>query len=175
MNLIGQQIRLRSLEIEDLDFLYDIENNESFWELSGTQTPFSKDILREYIQNAKQDISEAGQYRFVISYKKTNTPLGLIDLFDFNAQHSRTGVGIIVHPDHQNKGYGSEALSLLISYCKDDLGLRQLYADVLENNLTSLRLFEKHGFQKVGIKKDWIHYHNSFKNEIILQLILEES
>ena len=172
MNLIGQQIRLRSLEIEDLDFLYDIENDESFWELSGTQSPFSKDILREYIKNAKQDISEAGQYRFVISSEETNTALGLIDLFDYNKQHSRAGVGILVHPEHQNKGYGSEALSLLISYCKKELRLHQLYADVLENNTVSLRLFEKHGFQKVGIKKDWIYYHNSFKNEIILQLIL---
>jgi diamine N-acetyltransferase len=175
MNLIGQLIRLRSLEIEDLDFLHDIENDESFWELSGTQSPFSKEILREYIQNAKQDISEAGQYRFVISSKEPNTPLGLIDLFDFNAQHLRAGVGIIVHPNHQNNGYGSEALSLLISYCKNELRIHQLYADVLENNTLSIRLFEKHGFQKAGIKKDWIYYHNCFKNEIILQLILEES
>ncbi len=92
MNLVGQQIRLRSLEIEDLDFLYTIENDESFWEISGTQSPFSKDILKEYIQNAKQDISEVGQYRFVISSEKDDTPLGLIDLFDFSAQHSRAGV-----------------------------------------------------------------------------------
>lgn len=175
MNLVGQQIRLRSLEIEDLDFLYTIENDESFWELSGTQSPFSEDILKEYIQNAKQDISEVGQYRFVISSEKDDTPLGLIDLFDFSAQHSRAGVGIIVHPDHQKKGFGSEALSLLISYCTYELRLHQLYADVLENNTVSIRLFEKHGFQKVGIKKDWIYFHNSFKNEIILQLILDES
>lgn len=175
MNLLGQQIRLRSLEIEDLDFLYNIENDESFWELSGTQFPFSRDILREYILNSKQEIVEAGQYRFVISSKESNTPLGFIDLFDFNTQHLRAGVGIIVHPNHQNNGYGSEALSLLISYCKNELRIHQLYANVLENNTLSIRLFEKHGFQKVGIKKDWIYYHNCFKNEIILQLILEES
>ena len=174
MNLIGQQIRLRSLEIEDLEFLYNIENDESFWELSGTLFPFSKDILLQYIRNAKQDIYQARQYRFVISSEENKISLGLIDLFDFSAQHSRAGVGIILHPDHQNKGFGSEALSLLITYCKNELGLHQLYANVLENNTVSLGLFEKHGFQKVGIKKDWIYYHNSFKNEIILQLILEE-
>ena len=45
--LKGKQIHLRALEPEDLDFLYQIENNESFWEVSHTKTPFSKFILKQ--------------------------------------------------------------------------------------------------------------------------------
>ena len=41
MSLCGKKINLRALEPEDLEFLYQIENNESFWEISHTQTPFS--------------------------------------------------------------------------------------------------------------------------------------
>ena len=44
-NLIGKHISLRALEPEDLDFLFSTENNEQFWEISSTQTPFSKYIF----------------------------------------------------------------------------------------------------------------------------------
>ena len=46
--LLGKNIKLRALEKEDLDFLYQIENNESFWQVSNTQTPFSKYMLKLY-------------------------------------------------------------------------------------------------------------------------------
>ena len=55
----NQQINLQALDAEDLEFLYQIENNESFWEVSHTQTPFSKYILKQYIENAHLDIFEA--------------------------------------------------------------------------------------------------------------------
>ena len=44
--LLGEKINLRALEPEDLEFLYQIENDESFWEISHTKTPFSKYILK---------------------------------------------------------------------------------------------------------------------------------
>ena len=66
MTLKGKNIHLRALEPEDLDFLYEIENNESIWEVSNTQTPYSKWVLKNYLENAHQDIYEAKQLRLVI-------------------------------------------------------------------------------------------------------------
>jgi diamine N-acetyltransferase len=56
MTLSNQHINLRALEPEDLEFLFQIENNESFWKVSHTQTPFSKYILKQYLENAHLDI-----------------------------------------------------------------------------------------------------------------------
>ena len=42
--LEGIHINLRALVLEDLAFLYTIENDQSLWELSQVQTPFSKDV-----------------------------------------------------------------------------------------------------------------------------------
>jgi diamine N-acetyltransferase len=42
MTLSGTNLYLRALEPEDLDFIYQIENDESVWEVSNTQTPYSK-------------------------------------------------------------------------------------------------------------------------------------
>ena len=83
--LKGIKINLRPLEPEDLQFLYDTENDESNWKVSGTQVPFSKHILKNYIANAHQDIYEAKQARFVIEHKELKIPVGMIDLFDFDA------------------------------------------------------------------------------------------
>lgn len=84
MTLTGTSIYLRALEPEDLDFIYQIENDESIWEVSNTQTPYSKFLIRQYLENAHQDIYEAKQLRLAICVRDTNSVIGLIDLFDFD-------------------------------------------------------------------------------------------
>ena len=66
VTLKGQNIFLRALEPEDLEFVYAIENDEAIWEVSNTQTPYSKFLIRQYLENAHQDIYEAKQLRFAI-------------------------------------------------------------------------------------------------------------
>ena len=171
--LNGNHINLRALEPEDLSFLFQIENNESFWEISHTQAPFSKFILKQYLENAHLDIYEAKQLRLIIEDKTNQLPLGMIDLFDFNPQHKRAGIGILIHPDFQQNGFASEALSFLINYCFTHLQLHQLYANITDDNKNSIHLFTKHQFKEIGIKKDWIFTNNTYKNEILFQLINE--
>lgn len=171
--LKGNNILLRALEPEDLQFLFDTENDESFWEVSHTQTPFSKFILKQYLENAHLDIFEAKQLRLIIEEQNNHQPVGLIDLFDFNPQHKRAGIGILIHKKHQQKGFASEALELLIQYCFSHLGLHQLYANITSDNMKSHALFSKYQFKKIGVKKDWIFANNIFKDEILYQLIHE--
>ncbi|PQJ72514.1 GNAT family N-acetyltransferase [Polaribacter butkevichii] len=171
--LNGKKINLRALEPEDLDFLYQIENNESFWEISHTQTPFSKFILRQYLENAHLDIYEAKQLRLLIEESSTKKQLGMIDVFDYNPMHKRAGIGVLIHPKYQQNGFASEALSLLIAYAFTYLNVHQLYANITSNNLKSISLFTKHHFLKVGVKKDWILSEGKFKDEVLFQLIKE--
>lgn len=168
--LLGKNINLRALEQTDLDFLFATENDEQFWEISSTQIPFSKYILQKYIENAHQDIYEAKQYRFVICNVE-DVPIGMIDLFDFNPQHKRVGIGILIVPKYQSKGYASEALEMVIDYAFSYLDVHQIYANITSNNLKSIALFEKNNFKKVGIKKDWLYSNSTFKDEILYQLI----
>ena len=171
MLLCGKKTALRALEPDDLEFLFNIENNEAFWEVSHTQTPFSKFILKQYLENAHLDIFEAKQLRLVIEDVTSKKQVGMIDLFDFNPQDNRAGVGILIHPDFQQNGFASEALSILINYVFTHLGLHQLYANISSNNSKSISLFTKHNFRKVGVKKEWILYEGKYKDEILFQLI----
>jgi diamine N-acetyltransferase len=171
MTLKGKKNNLRALEPEDLEFLYQIENDESFWEISHTQKPFSRYMLKQYLESAHLDIYETKQLRFIIEETATKKQVGMIDLFDYNPQHKRAGVGILIHPDFQKKGFASEALSLLINYSFSHLQLHQLYANITSDNMQSISLFKKHNFFKVGLKKDWILSKGKFKDEVLFQLI----
>ena len=169
--LKGHTIYLRALEPEDLDFLESIENDTSLWEVSGTLKPFSRHILKNYLSNAQQDIFEAKQLRLVICNLKTDEALGFIDLFDFDPLHKRAGIGIVIAAHNRRKGFAKEALKTLVNYCFKTLELHQIYANILEDNTVSLKLFKNQNFEVVGLKKDWNHYKNNFKNEWLLQLL----
>lgn len=169
--LKGQHIHLRALEPEDLDFLEATENDASFWEISSTQVPFSRYLLEQYIANSHQDIYTAKQLRLIIADNNTDKPIGIIDLFDFNPQHKRAGIGVLIIKDYQQKGVASEALELLIQYSFSVLNVHQLYANITADNTNSLALFKKFQFTTVGTKKDWVYTNNEYKDEILLQLI----
>ena len=169
--LFGNIITLRALEPEDLQFLFDTENDESFWEVSQTQAPFSKFLLKQYLENAHLDIFEAKQLRLVIQENLNNKPVGMIDLFDFNPQHKRAGIGILIHQKYQKNGFASEALLLLIKYSFTHLSLHQLYANITSDNAKSIALFKKHQFTEIGVKKDWTFSNGIFKDELLFQII----
>jgi len=169
--LQNQYIKLRALESEDLEFLFSTENNTDFWEVSSTLTPFSKDVLRQYIANAHQDIFEAKQLRLVVVSTSNKQILGLIDLFDFNPQHLRAGIGILILKKFQNKGYATEALKLFINYAFTQLNLHQLYANIPTSNTNSIDLFKKLSFHLTGTKKDWIRSSGIYKDVHLYQLL----
>ncbi len=172
--LQGETVFLRALEPSDLEFLYLLENDEKFWEISHTQTPYSKYVLQQYLEKAHLDIYQVKQLRLVICESQTKSPVGFIDLYDFNPKHRRAGIGIVIFSDKQKKkGYATEALKLLIKYSFTFLDLHQLYAGITVDNPASLKLFEKQGFLKTGEKKDWIFSENQFKTEYFYQLIYE--
>ncbi|CAH8294968.1 diamine N-acetyltransferase [Mariniflexile fucanivorans] len=171
ITLKGEHIYLRALEPEDLEFIHAIENDESVWEISNTITPYSKFLIKQYLEHSHKDIFEVKQLRLVIS-SYDEVALGMIDLFDFDFRNSRAGVGILVKQlEDRAKGIGSEALKLLVNYSFTHLCLHQLYCNISEENDVSIKLFTKQGFQQIGLKKDWNLVNGSYKNEYIYQLI----
>jgi diamine N-acetyltransferase len=172
ITLKGETVFLRALEPEDLEFVYAIENDETIWEVSNTQTPYSKFLIRQYLENAHQDIYEAKQLRLAICKNGTFEAIGLIDLFDFDAKNKRAGVGIIIQNEtDRNSGFGKEALSMVINYAFQQLELHQLYANIGTENRASISLFTTFGFQKIGVKKDWNFVRGNYADEALFQLI----
>ena len=117
VTLKGEHIYLRALEPEDLDFIHAIENDESVWEISNTETPYSRFLIKQYLEESHKDIYQVKQLRLVIS-NYDDEALGMIDIFDFDFKNKRAGIGILIRDTkNRNNGFGREALQLLTDYC----------------------------------------------------------
>jgi diamine N-acetyltransferase len=171
--LQGEHIRLRALEPEDLEYLYTLENDPEIWEISGTLAPYSRKVLSDYLNKAHQDIYEAKQLRLVICGEDLK-PMGLVDLYDFNPRHLRAGVGIVIsRADARDRGFGREALELLCEYTFGILQLHQVYAIVAASNSRSRHLFEKLGFHRGGVRKEWLRTARGFEDVLFYQKLNE--
>lgn len=171
LTLKGERIFLRALEPEDLEYLYELENDEDLWEMSNTTVPFSKYILKQYLENSHRDIFDIKQLRLVICELESNRPLGFIDLFEFDPKNSRVGVGLTIFKElDRKKGYAFQALTMVCNYVFKHLDVHQIFASITEDNIASIKLFEKAGFEQTGLKKDWIFYDGKFKSEYFYQL-----
>jgi len=147
--LKGENIQLRYLERSDLDFLYDVENDEKLWQYGSERKYFSKEVLSDYIANAKQDIEISKQVRFVVEYQKT--PIGMIDLFGYSGKSA--GVGILILEDYQKRGFAKESLFLLSEYAFSNLKLNKLFCSIASENISSIKLFTSFGFILKGTIK----------------------
>ena len=164
-------IKLRAVEHEDVDFILRMENNTSLWGISDTYNPFSRLDIEQYVMLANKDIYSAKQVRFIMERIDNNKSVGLLDIFDFDAHNKRAGIGVVVLESERNKGIAGTALDIVVDYSFNHLNLHQLFCNIGSKNIVSLRLFEGKGFLKVGVKKDWTFKNNKYDDEILLQLI----
>jgi diamine N-acetyltransferase len=177
ISLAGKKIILRAVEPSDIDLIYTWENDPDNWFVSNTRTPYSREIIKKYIESSGQDIYEQKQLRLMILARDHNKsgqeqPIGTIDLFDFDPFNLRAGVGILIgKKEYRAKGYASDALDVLAGYCFNTLGLHQLYCNIAVNNESSIKLFMKAGFMVSGTKKEWLRSGKQWIDEIILQKI----
>lgn len=168
--LESDRIKLRALEPEDLQYLYQWENDTRLWEYGNTMSPFSKYVLHQYLESASSDIFEAKQLRLMVVEKETDAVMGTVDLYDFDPFHGRVGIGILLDDAFKGKGYANESLSLVKAYAFDFLHMNQLYAFIPWNNLPSLRLFKRSGFMEAGCLKKWNRCVDGWQDVFIYQL-----
>jgi diamine N-acetyltransferase len=170
--LENRSISLRAPEPEDLDLLYLWENEPSIWQVSGTLTPFSRYVLKQYLEHAGKDIYEVKQLRLMIQLNTNHRPVGAVDLFDFDPHHRRAGLGILIaDPSDRRQGYAREALDTMVSYCFEVLHLHQLYCNIAAGNSPSIKLFKEAGFLESGRKKDWLFDGRAYEDELLFQII----
>ena len=159
--------------MDDHQWLYLMENDESLWKDSNTIVPFSKEILTKYILNSNRDIFDVKQLRMVV-YSREVSRIGLIDLYDFSPENKRLALGIIIDEKYRNIGVAKKALFLIEKWIKSRLDIHQIYVNIGEENLISIKLFKSLGYNKIGLKKDWNFYNNKFNSEFTFQKILND-
>ncbi|MBQ7420804.1 MAG: GNAT family N-acetyltransferase [Prevotella sp.] len=164
-------IKLRALELEDLDVLYQTENDVRLWDLGSTNVPYSRQILRDFILNSTGDIYIDKQVRLMIENGEGKV-VGMADLIGFDPRHRRAEVGIVILEYYRHQGYGRASLIKLQEYAWQTLCLHQLYAYIDIRNEASLQLFSEVGFQRIATLRDWLYCKECYHDAVLMQRVM---
>ena len=168
MFLENEILKLRAVEPEDLELLYQWENNSQLWIAGNTRAPYSKFQIKQYIAQTSFDIYENGALRLMMEEKKTGNSVGTVDLFDLDIHHSRVALGLYVSEEFQGLGFAKESLRLTEDYVFNFLKINQLYVQIAESNVVSRKLFEG-AYELNGMLRNWIKTPQGFENILTYQ------
>ena len=158
------------MEPEDLDLLYQIENDKNLWGVGATNVPYSRYVLHDYVANSSGDIYTDKQVRLMVDCQQQT--IGIVDLINFSPKHCRAEVGMVLMPSYRGKGLGETILQKLAQYAKTVLHLHQLYAVIGEDNTPAIHLFTKVGFSSGRILSDWLFDGTNYQNAVLMQRVL---
>ncbi len=175
------EVKLRTLRADDLDYLYRWENDPEVWqygdcgaddshgESSSVETTttrnsrvpsgmrstirFTREELREFIENQQHGFEANEQLRFVICRREgastaPGAPIGFVDLFDYDPVERTAAIGILIcDPADRRRGYGRRALTLALDRARYVLCLRKITCTISPDNPASAALFAGAGFR----------------------------
>lgn len=172
MKLKGNSIILRNIKETDLEFLREMINDLAIKKMTVGETKQEVTIeeQKKWFENLKY---EKNRQRFVIDLE--GKPIGVINLDNIDEKNKSASISIKIGKQNlKNKGYGTQALNLILEYAFERLDLQRIYANVLEYNNPSQKLFIKCGFQIDGIQRKAILKNENFYNLIMFSILKEE-
>lgn len=171
MNIKGEKVLLRAIEMSDKDVLLDIINDsETEYSLGGWSFPTSSITQEEWIKAQKPN---ANILRCMVSDKKDNETLGTAILSNIDYKNGTAEIHIKLISDARGRGYGADTINTLIKYALEELRLVCVYAHVNAYNIASQKLFERCGFVKEGVLRKRIYKKGKYHDVISFSIIKE--
>jgi len=147
----GSRIYFRPLELADLDFLQALANSEELHPFIGIYWPLNGVAEKEWLEGLSKSREKCV---FGIVLKEENRLIGTCELRLGPAAHRSADIGIgILGSEFHGKGYGAEAIRLLLAYAFETLGQHRVTLSVFENNPRGIRCYEKCGFRREGVRR----------------------
>ena len=161
-------ITLRAIEPEDLDLLYQIENDQSLWSVSATNVPYSRYTLHDYIANSSGDIYVDHQVRMMIE-NEDHQVVGIVDLVNFDPSNRRAEVGLIIEKPYRKSGYAQATIEAMCDYAVRVLHLSQVFAFIDADNLPCITLFRKLRWDESARLRKWLFDGTDYHDAIVMQ------
>lgn len=169
MRLESERIYLRPLCELDAPIMLKNTIDEEIRYMTGTNSNFSLEQIKSHIENIKND---ASRYDFAICLKDTDEMIGELSIFDIDEENKKAGFRIsMASISLTGKGYGTEAIKIILSFVFEQLQLNRLQLEVFSHNLRGIRAYEKVGFIKEGVLRQSLHYNDIYSDEIIMAIL----
>lgn len=169
MKIESESIYLRSLCDLDASILLEITLDEEIRYMTGTKPKFTLEQIETHINNINNDPS---RYDFAICLKHTDEMIGELSIFDINQEDRKAGFRISMKSIAlTGKGYGTEAIKIVLRFVFEQLKLNRLQLEVFSHNLRGIRAYEKVGFLKEGVLRQSLYYNDTYSDEFIMAIL----
>jgi RimJ/RimL family protein N-acetyltransferase len=173
--IYGERIRLRASERDDVKKFYIWVNDPEVTRHLSLYLPMSTvDEENWFDRMTKRDQNEK---TLVIEIKDGDgwRMIGNCGVFDIDLINRSGELGIMLgEKDEWNKGYGTEAMALLVDHCFGTLNLHRVHLRVYAENLRAKRSYEKAGFVEEGRLREAVYKHGKYDNVIVMSILYSE-
>jgi [ribosomal protein S5]-alanine N-acetyltransferase len=170
-NLETERLILRELTQDDAESIFKCFSNEEVTRYYG-QEPFQEIQQAEnLVKLFSKSFAEKRGIRWGIERKGTNDIIGTIGFNAWSPIYKRAEIGYEIHPDYWRKGYTLEAVTEIVSYGFEQMGLTRIGAVVFIENEASNKLLTKIGFQKEGILRDYMYQNGQAHDTFVYSFL----
>jgi RimJ/RimL family protein N-acetyltransferase len=172
----GELVRLRALEIEDLDTILEHWNNLDLRRHLATQLPVSKEAERQWLERGMlANPFRDGRMILAIEDKKSSNLIGTVSLEDISKQHSSAEFGIAIYQEaYRGRGYGTDATRVMLWVAFNVLGLNSVQLTTNAENKRAQRAYVKAGFKPAGRYRERAFVLGQFHDLIIMDCLKKE-
>jgi RimJ/RimL family protein N-acetyltransferase len=155
--LRGDKVRLTAFNPEDLPIVTRWYQNVLFMRLLDARVaaPQTQAQLQAAIEEQQKSNTT---YLFAIRLLTDDALMGVIVLDSIDWTNGASWLGIAIGDEaHQNQGYGTEAVRLMLDFAFRELNLHRVQLTVFAYNPRAIALYEKIGFQREGVYREYLH------------------
>jgi RimJ/RimL family protein N-acetyltransferase len=148
--LTTERLLLRPFEDSDFDALLRLHSHPEVvryldW---GPMSPEAVRALLDRIKPLRAIDDRSDGLRLAALLRSSGELIGDISIWCESGNHQQAEFGFIIHPDFQERGYGTEMGSLVVRLGFDELGLHRLIGQCDGENLASAKLMERLGLRQ---------------------------
>lgn len=165
--LVGDVVRLRERRDEDEELLYEIAVEFDTWEERRPEPPAP--VTRAEFHTKFTTPAEPGVAMFVITVN--DRVVGRCDLFHEDALARHAEVGIALLAGERGRGYGTDALRVLVEFAFTRRNLRRLNLAALATNEAGLACYRKVGFVEEGRRREYAWVRGQYVDEVLMGLL----
>jgi len=147
--LDGDDVALRTVEREDLDFCQRGLNDPAVRAGLGAVDPMTSDDEESWYEEV---VVESDSVQLLVCVD--GDPVGMIGLMDFNERWGTAELGYWLAPEYHGNGYATAAADRLVDYGFAERRLHKVYANAFAFNDPSQCVLEKVGFDREGVHRD---------------------
>ena len=171
--LLGEHIYLSPISEEDVEnytkWMNDFGTTDYLGQSNRIYTIESEKRFLEKCLEDKNDITLG------IVKLENDKLIGNCGLKEENGISRTATLGIFIgEKEERNKGYGAEAIRLLLDFGFNYLNLHEIKLDVYEFNKRAIKCYEKVGFKEYGRRRECVYINGKYYDVISMDILKEE-